>query len=343
MSSSEPRLESSSGSTSESGSESKAVRTFLKRLFLFSLPMLAYIAVVGFCDPFDFLGWASFVPDQIKLPISRTLNPCLLALSQFHRNPAQNILLGDSRMLEVEPERVTALRGERYVNLAYGGASLRECLETFWSATRETKLKHVYFAIDLEMYNDYSLTDRTETYRSISGSPGLYFVNRTVLQAAAYSIYGTLTHEDMRLDAVNIDRAAFWKLTIDGPQTARLFENYVYPVKYHADLEEMGRYAKQNGIDLTFILFPTHMDFQMRSDDFGLEPQRRKMREDLAAIAPVIDFDYENELTRDQANFRDPLHLARPAMNLVTDEIWGARVQYARRYPPLPIGFGSRL
>jgi hypothetical protein len=314
-----------------SNSELPDLRAFGTRLLLFSVPVLAYAAVIFVCDPFQFLGGPPVIPEDVKYRSASPLNPCLWKMAKFHRDPAPNVLLGDSRMLAVPAERVSQAAREPYSNMAYGGASLQECIETFWFATRQTRLRNVYFGVSFDMYNDYNLVDRTESYLSIAGNPALYFINRTVLQATVYSIYGAAFHKDLKLGATSLSRDVFWKYEINGPEMTRMFQNYIYPVKYYSRLVELGRYAKQHGIQLTFVIFPTHTDFQERFGAFGLEPQKSRMTEDLAAIAPVFDFDYPSGLTRDERNFTDPLHLARPAMDKVVDEIWGGHVQYARR------------
>jgi hypothetical protein len=323
-----------------SSSELTALRTFVKRLFLFFLPCAIYAGFICACDPFNFISTRSLISDQVKLPLANVLNMCLLKMIRLRREPAPNIMLGDSRMLEILDNRVSQMKGERYANMAYGGASLRECIETFWFASRLTQLHQVYLGVDLEIYNDYNLFDRTETYRSVEDNPALYFINRTVFQASAYSAYTAFTRKTLKLDAVNVDRKTFWNNELNGPQTTRLLQNYLYPTNYHAELLKIGSYAKQHGIDLTFVIFPTHTDYQARFEAFGLQSQQARMREDLAAIAPVIDFDYPNDLTRDEANFRDPVHLAQHALTEITDEIWGQRGQLARRYPSAP---GSKL
>jgi hypothetical protein len=80
------------------------------------------------------------------------------------------------------------------------------------------------------------------------------------------------------------------------------------------------------------VIFPTHTDFQARFAAFGLEAEKQRMVTDLAAIAPVWDFDYPNPLTIEAGNFADPLHLTMQAVDQVADEIWGNHAQHVRRY-----------
>ena len=131
-------------------------------------------------------------------------------------------------------------------------------------------------------------------------NPTLYFINRTVLQATAFSIYSAALNTDLKIGVPEMSREAFWNSVIYGPQTTRMFKNYLYPVKYRTQLLEVAQYARQHGIQLTFVIFPTHTDFQARFlDAFGMQPQKQRLCRDLAAIATVFDFDYPNALTSD--------------------------------------------
>jgi hypothetical protein len=315
-----------------SNSESADFRVFAKRLLLFSLPIFAYMAVVFLCDPFQVLGGPPVISEAVKLRSANPLNTCLWKMAKFHRDPKPNLLLGDSRMGEVPVERVSEITHESYANMAYGGASLRECIETFWFANRQMPLRKVYFGMSFDLYNDYNIVDRTESYIDMAQNPALYFISRTVFQATAFSIYSAAFNADLKIGAPEMSREAFWDYTINGPQTTRLFKTYLYPVKYHAQLVEIGRYAKEHGIQLTFVVFPTHTDFQARFDAFGMQQQKQRICQDLSAIATVFDFDYPNALTSDAGNFADPLHLTAPAVDEVVDEVWGNRVTYARKY-----------
>lgn len=315
-----------------SNSELLDLRVFIRRLCLFSVPVLVYLAVVVFCDPFQFLRGPGIIPEAVKLRAANPLNQFLWKMTKFRRDPKPDLLLGDSRMGEVSAQRVTDITHESYSNMAYGGASLEECIQTFWFAARQIHLRKVYFGISFDMYNDYNVIDRTESYLAISKNPALYFIDRTVLRATAYTLYSAALNKDLQIGVPQMTRKAFWDYEVNGPETTRLFQTYLRPVKYHARMVELGLYAREHGIQLTFVIFPTHTDYQARFAAFGMEPKKQSMARDLAAIAPVLDFDYPSPLTSDAGNFSDPLHLAAPAVDLVVDEIWGNHAQYARRY-----------
>ena len=235
-------------------------------------------------------------------------------------------------MLALREESVSAAAGARYANLAYGGASLKECFDTFWFATALVRLRNVYLGVNFNTYNDYNNSERTRTYSTIAANPALYFVNRTVAQAAAYSYYSAIWRVDLGLGRPTLDRAAFWRDELSGPVTTRMFRNYIPPKIYRQQLEQITHYCQEHGIRLTFIIFPTHTDLQKEIEAHGWEEANARMRRELAALGPVYDFDYPSRLTETADYFNDPMHLKQEGVDAIVREVWKGESGYARRY-----------
>lgn len=286
-----------------------------------------------FADPFDFFGAPSFIPDEVKAPTASQLNPCLWKMKRFERAPSANILLGDSRMNAVSVERLKELTGEDYFNFGYGGGSLKESIDTFWFAAERVKLQRVYIGLHLSVYNDYNYTERTKLYESVAHNPALYFVNRTVLQAAVYDTYSRLTRTDLKLGAPGVSREAFWRDYLENV-LGGYYKNYVYPSQYKRELERVARYCREHGVELVFVIFPSHVEAQQRIRDFHLERESEAFRRDLASLATVYDFDYENEITTRKENYSDPVHTVGEVNELLLREIWLDRPRVARKYTP---------
>src|SRR5258707_577227 len=111
---------------------------FLKRLLLFSVPFGLYALFIYLIDPYNYLGGPSIVGYDVKMRTAYPLNYCLWKMPAFAQRPTSQILLGDSRMGALKSERVKELTGTDYFNLAYGGATIREIVESFWFASRQT-------------------------------------------------------------------------------------------------------------------------------------------------------------------------------------------------------------
>lgn len=306
---------------------------FLSRLALFSIPFWVYFAFIAIVDPFGYLNLSPISAEQ-KLPVAGALNPCFWKMNEFNRRPSSRILLGDSRMLGIHSDKLRESTGEDYFNFAYGGSSLNEMIETFWFAARRTELREVYIGLNLNVYNDYNYTERTSMFTTVNQNPLLYFVNRTVLQAAAYDVYSWATRKDLKIGVPNMSRDAFWQEQL-GPLTSAYYTSYVYPVKYKRRLQELSSYCRAHGIRLAFVIFPTHVDLQNRVHDFHLETAAAKFRDDLAGIGPTFDFDYQNEMTSRRENFSDPYHYTGAIADILVREIWLGARHYARLHGPV--------
>lgn len=309
----------------------------LQRLLIFCIPMLVYCGCIAIVDPFNYFGTASVIPDVVKIPTARALNECFWKMNQFDRHPVSSILLGDSRMDAMPTDKLTAVTRREYFNFAFGGGTLNEMIDAFWFATRRVRLTDVYIGLNLNVYNDYNYTARTATYDSIRKNPALYLVNRTVLRAAVYEVYSQLTHRDLKTGVPQMSRDAFWREQLDVVTTA-YYTNYIYPVKYRKQLEQIAAYCEENRINLGFIIFPTHIELQNRIHDFSLERASEQFRSDLAAMAPTYDFDYANDITRNKDNFSDPYHYRAPIADLMIAEVWQGKPHYAKHPAIVPRG-----
>lgn len=303
---------------------------FLTRLLIFSIPILVYCTAIAVIDPFDYFGLPSVISPGVKAATAKGLNECFWKMNEFNRHPASSILLGDSRMDAMPTEKVSQAAAREYCNLAFGGASLNEIMDAFWFAARRTRLTNVYIGLNLNVYNDYNFTDRTATYESIAGNPALYFVNRTVLHAAALEAYSQFAGKDLKIGVPQMSRDAFWHHELDVV-TAGYYTNYIYPVQYRKRLDALAAYCRKNHINLGFIIFPTHVDLQERIRDFHLESTSRKFRSDLAAWGTTYDFDYTNDITLQKDNFSDPYHYRPPIADVMIGEVWQGKIQYAKR------------
>src|SRR5215213_3410926 len=188
-----------------SSSERMQARKFLLRLIFFALPFFLYPLFIFVVDPFNFLNPHSPVSEETKLRTAAKLNPFFWKMNLFSKKPVANILLGDSTMLNLRPSKIQEITGEEYFNFAYGGGTFEEAINTFWFATQFLKLRKVYIGINLVRYNDSAYEDRTKVFINMQRRPVAYFLDRTVLQAALYSMYSTLTRLDPELGGPHFD------------------------------------------------------------------------------------------------------------------------------------------
>ena len=301
----------------------------IRRGMLFGLPFIFALVFIVLVDPFNYLKLFSVFSSDIKMAVSPELNFCFWKMNEFERDPHDSILLGDSRMMGVKSDFVHDVTGETFSNMAYGGGTLREAIDTFWFAVEKTKLRKVFMGINLNNYNDYDISNRTRMYSSINENPALYFVNRTVWESAFYVAYKQLTKSSRRLGVPTMDRESFWQYELDIMRLS--YSRYSPPKKYRQEIQKISEYCRQNNIELTFVIFPTHVEEQELIVEAHLESQNRAMREDLRTLGKVLDFQYDNEITREKANYDDPIHLGVRPLRILVKEVWGNELKFGQK------------
>jgi hypothetical protein len=306
------------------------MRRFAFKAAVLATPFLIYGTLIAYLDPFDLLPIRGPVPDSIKERTSLLLNPTIWKMLEFRRHPIDNVLLGDSRMEAVQPDSILQLTRERYFNFAYGGASLNEMIDTFWFASRVTRLKHVYIGINFNHWSDYNYTYRTDAFRSLEANPLLYFTNRTVVHAARYIAEALLAGHTPQLNRPRMDRDAYWNEVI-GPITAGYYGKQTEPAHYRDELKRMVAYCNSHGIELRIVIFPSHVQLQQRVNDFGLGGAYQHFKADMASLAPTFDFDFANDLTASRENFLDPMHATPAVVGTVVREVWTKAAGHVRR------------
>ncbi len=296
-------------------------RFFLKAAWLI-FPFFVLASGIYWTDPFCLFN-SPFIGREVKVRSAFPLNTCLAKLIAFHHRPNPNILLGDSRMGLIHPEEIERVSGTKFANLSYGGASLNEMVDTFWTANRAVRLKAVYLGIGFSIYNDYNFTDRTEPAMAIIDTPLLYFTNLTVLKGAWYTFWLRYAGTDPGLGIPKITREEVWAQEL--LMHSNWAERYLKPVRYRSRLEEISQYCRENGIDLRFIVFPGHADLQAIPSRFGLDDQYFEFKRDLAHFGPLYDFDVANAQTANRENYNDPVHFREPIAQAIINRVWGAK------------------
>lgn len=296
-------------------------KKLFKRLFLFSIPFLSGISFITVIDPYNFLNISPVVPENIKFEVARQFNPCFWKLNKFEQSPNPFVLIGDSRMAPFEPEIIKEISGKDYANLGYGGATVKEIIETFWIVSKQINLKEVYISVNLDKYNDYEITNRVEFYKTARENSAIYFVNRGVWESAYYNLRMLLLDEKFSVGVPAMTKDEFWNEEIVIQR--KYYDKYAEPKNYRKELAKIAEYCRKNNIKLEFIIFPTHVDAQKIIVDANSSEWADSMRRDLIQWGKVYDFDWTNDLTKDKENFDDLVHINSQTRKIVAQGIWG--------------------
>ena len=96
-------------------------------------------------------------------------------------------------------------------------------------------------------------------------------------------------------------------------------------------LGEVDDFAKEKGIQLTFIVVPHHVDFRQALYTYGLEEDEKRFLTFLSSLhAQVVSYDFSNEITQKRENYKDPVHYTDEVGNLIIQEVWKGPVQIGK-------------
>ncbi len=295
-------------------------RLFLKKGLLFSIPFLLYAALIVAVDPFNYFGVSPLIDEANKRATASKLHYTLWKTIDFLRDPRPNLILGDSRMGQIQVPSVEKVTGDRYFNFSYGGGTIPELIDTFYFATRHVKVERVYIGASFINFNAFQNRNRFRESQSILDNPLLYLINRIVLRATYHAVLAQWKGETIDVERPNEDRDAFWNHQL-GTAIVSHYGRFKYSQEYLESLRELARYCKANGIELTILIPPTHVELQAKIAEFGLTRDADQFNRDMHSLGRVVDMDFDNAFTRNRENFLDPFHTANS--ETVRDALWG--------------------
>ncbi|MEH6633060.1 MAG: hypothetical protein V7776_19760 [Halopseudomonas aestusnigri] len=121
---------------------------------------------------------------------------------------------------------------------------------------------------------------------------------------------------------ISITRSLPLKFNNQVKKNARSdWQAFNFSNKLWAHLVEISEWCNRNDIDLVFVIPPTIVEMQQRIIDFGYGDLNHEFRINLASLAPVIDFDFNNKVTRDTGRFTDAYHFNYKLSKLIVGEI----------------------
>lgn len=288
------------------------------------MPFIFYALAIIIIDPYNYLG-ISLIPPSSKKEVAEQIQPHLFKLIDYTRSPKHNIALGDSRTNAL----FHSIELNNYYDLAYGGGSLNEVIKTFWYVTDKVKLDTVLIGINFNLYNKYNTRFWVEETIERKKNYFSYAFNNYTYQSAFKILRKEWFDEQIEIGKPDMTKEEFWDYQINVT-AEKFYSQYLYPDNYFKELKKISEYCKAEKINLIIWIPPTHIDFQNRIADFGLNAEQERFKLQLQQIADVFDFDYDSELTRDSSNFKDPLHFTEEVGKQIYHEIFNGQLKYAR-------------
>jgi len=309
---------------------------YLINLILFVLPFVLYLLLEIYIDPFDILrNETRPALVLLKKHISYKMNNQLYKLQKFSIDPSEAIILGDSRAARLSSEYYSSLSGLKTANMAYGGGSLLEIIDTFWYIAKYDSLKQVVIALNLGLYNQEKNINRVPEAIEIKNSLISYVTSTYCIKSTALIGWSLLSSSKIQLNRPNLNRDEFWEYQLNVTANND-YRNYVYPKNMARELKAISNFCIDRDIDLVFLIPPTHVDLQAKIQYYNLIQEEIAFKNDLAYLGDVYDFDYPNSITENSLNYVDPYHfndsIARNIIHeLVTSDSGFARVTHFKR------------
>lgn len=303
------------------------MKKFLGKTLLFSIPILLYFGLVSIVDPFDFFGNGNDGLTQEEKEAVNKINYPLYQMLDFDYEPKDRILLGDSRTRAITDSIVGHCYPYQVANLAYGGGSVQEIINTFWHVDGQVSLKEVYIGVNFNLYNESYGMDRVSEAIRLKESFLLYagskFVYRGLLALAKEHFFSKDFPDD---GTGGMDFDDFWSYQLNS-SADNFYRMYAYPEGYYQALKGISAHCEEKGIKLVFFIPPTHTDLQDKIDEFNLREEEAKFKTDLNSLGEVLDFDIPSPITQNKSNFLDPFHVKGGVLKTVVDKLlcnpWG--------------------
>ncbi len=109
--------------------------------------------------------------------------------------------------------------------------------------------------------------------------------------------------------AIQVERSLYGKFERQVRKNGRSdWKGFKFSGTLWAKVTEIAEWCDQNNIQLVFVIPPTISDMQARIFEYGFGRMNHEFRLRLSALAPVVDFDFDNAVTRDLGNFSDAYH-----------------------------------
>lgn len=304
------------------------MQRLLRKLLIFSIPFVLLLAFFFAFEPYDY-----FCTGKNVWYMSRSLS----SMRQVLVKHPDSILLGDSRMANLNVDYINQVSGESWTSLAYGGATLRESIQQFWYATEHTTLKKVVIGFNFYTMNADLQSDRMNAVIEQAEHP-LKFIGdyRYWVNAAGNAYY---KWSNLWANWTGNERA---RVVFDDPSSMDFVDpvlpsertedgyrvdQYDYALnvnancanydskgmdKYTKELIEIAAYCDANNIELTFVIAPSNWTI-WEVVIFGnfFEVAIEYYKNQLKSVATVYDAEFLNDFAKDDANWLDGQHLVK--------------------------------
>ncbi|NLL91240.1 MAG: hypothetical protein GX222_02325 [Ruminococcaceae bacterium] len=302
------------------------MKKLITKTLLFLIPFAIMFLLFFVFETYDYFG--------LKGNSHYLCNPLSNMRYAMNKKPSK-IILGDSRMANLNADYIREVSGEDYGKLAFGGAQLGESIDMFWWATEYCELEKVVFGVNFYTSSGTQTGEDKVPWVERSKADALSVVKYATgmnywLQAmsnAKNSIMNAVYTAIGREDKIVLNEDPSRLVEVLPPQEMgekwRLnMENYasndIYPAmsgfniqpETYAALEEIIDYCEEKDIDLIFVFPPVHeVIFERVIIPLDLFDELAEFKQFFIDRATVYDMEIRSEFTSAPDSFYDGFHM----------------------------------
>lgn len=144
------------------------MKNIIKKMALVLLPAALYLCFFIAFEPNNYFGLRN--ASGSSQPVAR--------LRAYQQAPGTHLILGDSRLAHFDMAQIKAQTGQDWQNLAFGGASLRECIDLGnYILDSGSRTEHLVFGLSFYTINGKYDTDRMSALEDTLANPLAYVLN----------------------------------------------------------------------------------------------------------------------------------------------------------------------
>jgi len=299
------------------------LKKVLKKLILYVLPFLLIFGLFLAFEPYDYFGLRGGDSDYLCKPLS--------SVRELVLTHPENIVLGDSRMANLNMDLAEQFAGEPYMMLGFGGAQTGELVELFWYAAEHTQLKKVIFGLNLYSSIDAQEAGRIPAVIEQAEDPAKFILHAghwleaiNSAKMKAFNLLWSLTGHPERMEFpedptdysrpqdIPAEMGEKYRLNLEEYREllrTNMGEHPVVRQETVDKLREVVEYCDANGIEIIFVYPPMHISVYELYEEMGLLPEAEKYKSYLRTAAEVYDMEFPNSFTENDDNFYDGFHL----------------------------------
>ncbi|MBE6894380.1 MAG: hypothetical protein E7483_02055 [Ruminococcaceae bacterium] len=287
-----------------------------KKLAIVLLPIVIYFAAFIYFEPYNYFGLKQS---------DYTADSAIVRVRNYNADPADVVIVGDSRMAHFDMELVEKLVGEDVGQLAFGGASFNEAMDLLeYAVERNPNVHTIYCEASFYTLNEGYYKDRMSSIETIAENPLAYMLNfnyniemlsnvRWVLQGVEN--VATPHHEEWK------HQDYYYEDGTKRPYRRNLEEyalNNIYPVceNYVLDTADIDRYIEiakmcsEKGIKLYTVMPPVDQSLiDLVVEPLGIGEDITAFIDAVSPYTEVLNFEYNGTNLFSEDLYYDGLHL----------------------------------